>query len=293
MRVNLREFVRLIRVPSLSATVIPIITGGASAIASYGSANVLLWLDMFAAALLMQIAANILNEHGDYVNRIDTSPSHGFAGSIVRGVATPREVLTLAIATDTMALLLAIPLVIARGYAILFAGMFGAFVSVVYSEGPYPLSKTPFGEPAVGLTMGVVEVAAAQLAAAGRLSALALLLSAPLSLLVASILASNNIRDIEKDRAAGRRTVEVLLGRSLSPFLFYALVFVSYALLVVLFALTGVPGVLLPFASFPLALILSLRLERTGWKLGVEYSSAIYLAFGLLLAAGLFALASA
>jgi len=286
---NLREFVRLIRVPSPSATIIPLAAGGASAAVSYGGVNVALWLDMLAAALLMRIAANMLNEHGDYVNRIDTSPTHGFAGSIVRGAATPREVLALAVATDTVALILAIPLVMARGYPILLAGVFGATVSVAYSEGPHPLSKTPLGELVVGLTMGVVEVAAAQLAAAGRLSTLALLLSAPLSFLVASILAANNIRDMEKDRAGGRRTVEVLLGHTLSPFLFYTLVFVAYALLVVLFALTGIPGVLLPFASFPLALTLTHRLERTGWRLGVEYSSAIYLTFGLLLVAGLLA----
>jgi 1,4-dihydroxy-2-naphthoate octaprenyltransferase len=287
--VNLREFLRLIRIPSLSATVIPLAAGGAAAVKSYGNLNAALWLDMFVAALLMQIAANILNEHGDYVNRVDRSPSHGFAGSIVRGVATPHEILGFAIAIDAAALLLAIPLVAARGYPILLAGLFGALVSIVYSEGPHPLSKTPFGELAVGATMGLVEISAAQFVAAGKVSSFALLLSAPLSLLVASILIANNTRDIEKDRAGGRKTIEVAIGLPLSAFLFYCVVFLSYALLVVLFALTGVRGILLPFTSLPLALLLSLRLERSGWRLGVEYSSAIYLVFGLLLVAGVLA----
>jgi len=286
---HLREFVRLIRVPSLSATVVPLLLGAVAGLESFRRLDISLWLDMFFVALLMQIGANIFNEHGDFVKGVDTRPSHGFAGSIVRGAMSPREVLLTAVGVDVTASLLAIPLVIARGYVVLLAGLFGAAISVIYSEGSHPLSGTPFGEVAVGLTMGVLEVISSEFVASGGVSGLAFALSAPISLLVASILVSNNIRDLEKDKASGRRTLEVILGDSLSPFLFYFTLFSAYGLSIMNFGIMGVRGLLLPLVSLPFALWFSLRLDQDGWKLGVEYSSAIYLVFGLLLITGVLA----
>ena len=60
---NLRQFISLIRVPSLSVTAAPLLVGGAIA-SRLSSFNPILWVDMFAVALLMQIATNVFNYMG-------------------------------------------------------------------------------------------------------------------------------------------------------------------------------------------------------------------------------------
>ena len=75
---NIRQFIELIRVPSLSATAIPLLLG---LTISYklGSVNAAMWIDLFVVALLMQIATNMANEHGDYIHGVDKHASYGFA----------------------------------------------------------------------------------------------------------------------------------------------------------------------------------------------------------------------
>lgn len=82
---------------------------------------------------------------GDFVKGVDTRPSHGFAGLIVRGAMSPREVLLTAVGVDVTASLLAISLVIARDYVVLLAGLFGAAISVIYSEGSHPFQGRRLG----------------------------------------------------------------------------------------------------------------------------------------------------
>lgn len=279
---NFKQFIALIRVPSLTATAVPLLTGGALAIRT-GGFNVVYWVIMLATALFMQIATNIFNEHGDYVNGIDKSAAHGFAGIIVKGEATAKEVLGIAVVFYVLAAILAVPLVLARGTDVLAMGLVAAAVGILYSEGPLPLSKTPFGEIFVGITMGLIEVSATELVSCGRITFFAYLISVPISLLVASILVANNIRDIGKDNQVGRKTLVVILGTRYSPVLYYIMIAVSYAWLPVIYVLTGNGLMNLPFITLPLAIVGMALLHKNGWKFGVEISSIVYLLYGVVL----------
>jgi len=280
---NIKQFILLIRVPSLSATVVPLTIGAALSLHS-GIFSSELWLDMFVAALFMQIGTNVFNEHGDYVNSTDRYASHGFAGIIVKGEATPNEVLTVAIIFYILAALLAVPLIIARGLLVLVLGLISAAVGVLYSEGPYPLSRTPLGEIIVGITMGFIEIVATEIVSIGMITISAYIVSVPVSLLVASILIGNNIRDIVKDREAGRRTLSVLLGGGYSRILFYSIIILSYIWLIVIYIYTARTAVLLTFLTLPFSLWALVFLKRKGWKYSVEIASLIYLVYGIALA---------
>lgn len=87
---------RLIRVPTLAATAVPLIIGGSVGLAE-GKFSTMLWVDIFIVALLIQIGTNIFNEYGDFRRKIDTEPSVGFAGLIVKGESSAKEVLAAAI----------------------------------------------------------------------------------------------------------------------------------------------------------------------------------------------------
>jgi 1,4-dihydroxy-2-naphthoate octaprenyltransferase len=280
---NLRQFISLIRVPSLSATVAPLLVGGAIA-SRLSSFNPILWADMFAVALLMQIATNVFNEHGDYVNGVDRYVSHGFAGLIVKGEASPREVFIIAVVLEILAGILAIPIVISRGFTVLALGIVAFLVGILYSEGPVPISRTPFGEVIVGLTMGFIEIVATVLVSAGRLVMMAYLLSLPLSLLVASILTAANTRDIDKDRDVGRKTLAVLLGKERAALLFYSMVIFSYIWIPVVSIITGNVKINLTLLTLPIAYRGLIKLKREGFLYGVEISSIIYIMYSIFLA---------
>ena len=180
--------------------------GGALAL-NIGRFGLLSWLDILLVALLMQIATNSLNEYGDYRHAVDTVPSVGFAGIIVSGEVKASEVLYTAAACYALAFCLGIALVFERGVGLLVLGMIAILAGVLYSEGPLPISSTPFGEILVGIIMGPIEVVSANIAASGSSSALALTYSLPVGLMVTSILLANNLRDVDKDREHGRRTI--------------------------------------------------------------------------------------
>jgi len=235
---NFRQFISLIRVPSLTATVVPCLIGLALAI-KVGEFNLVLWLIMLVVALFMQLGTNVFNEHGDYIHGVDKSASHGFAGIIVKGIATANEVLCIALAFYTAAAILAMPLVLVRGIYVLVMGLTAAAVGILYSEGPLPLSKTPFGEIFVGITMGFIEVIATEFVSSGRITLSAYLISVPISLLVASILLANNIRDIAKDILAGRKTLAIILGARYSAAIYYIMIILSYIWLFLLYMFTG------------------------------------------------------
>src|ERR1700691_5841704 len=158
------QLIRLARVPTLAATAVPVMVGGALGFAE-GSFSPLAWLDIFLVALLLQMGTNALNEYGDYRGAVDTAPSPGIAGVIVSGEVSAREVFRVAVALYALALGLGLVLVIFRGALMLILGVVAALAGIFYSTGPRPVSSTPFGETLVAVVMGPVEVVSASLAA--------------------------------------------------------------------------------------------------------------------------------
>lgn len=92
-------------------------------------------------------------------------------------------------------------------------GILGGIAVLLYSGGPVPLSYLPVGELVSGVIMGGFIPLGILAAASGGLHFQVLLPSLPLILGIALIMMSNNGCDIEKDRAAGRKTLPALLGR--------------------------------------------------------------------------------
>lgn len=281
---NPGQFVRLIRVPTLAATVVPLIVGGAVAY-SQGEFSPFLWLIIFGVALLMQIATNILNEYGDFRRKIDLVPSAGFAGLILSGEATAREVLLAAISCYVAAAALGLVLVFFRGVLILLLlGMVAILGGIFYSEGPLPVSSTPFGEVLVALLMGPIEILSADLAASGTVSSLAFVVSIPVGLMVAAILLTNNLRDIDKDRSRGRRTLAVLIGRRSGSNLLFILILLTFLWTIPAFALFETSAsVFLTWFAFPIALPSYYRIINGGWSRSVVLISRVHVLVGTLL----------
>jgi 1,4-dihydroxy-2-naphthoate polyprenyltransferase len=277
------QLIRLARVPTLAATAVPVMVGGALGFAE-GSFSLLAWLDIFLVALLLQMGTNTLNEYGDYRGAVDTAPSPGIAGVIVSGEVSAREVFRVAVALYALALGLGLVLVIFRGALMLILGVVAALAGILYSTGPRPVSSTPFGETLVAVVMGPVEVVSASLAASGRISDLAFAFSFPVSLMVAAILLTNNLRDFEKDSAHGRRTLPIVIGRKNG--------FLVLSLLVALTFLWSLPAflfypvsasVFLLWLALPLAIWSLRHVSDQGWRRSVPVISRLDILVGILL----------
>ena len=278
------QLLALARIPTLAATAVPIVVGGALGY-SAGEFDPLAWLDVFVVALLMQVATNAINEHGDFGRSVDKAPGPGFAGIIVSKQVSAREVLVAASACYGAAFVLGLALVWVRGPVMLLLGAAAILVGVLYSEGPLPISSTPFGELIVGLVMGVAEVVASDLAAAGAISGLALTYSVPVSLTVMAILVANNVRDISKDRESGRRTLVVLIGRERGVALLFVLVLLAEAWSVPAFLLFSAPAsVFLLWLALPAVLQSFAKFRKdASWRDSVTVTARLHLIIGALL----------
>ncbi len=262
--------------------------GGALATNS-GRFGLASWLDILLVALLMQIATNALNEYGDYRHAVDTVPSAGFAGIIVSGEVRASEVLYTASACYGLAFVLGILLVLERGVALLVLGVVAILAGVLYSEGPLPVSSTPFGEVLVGVIMGPIEVVSANIAASGAYASLSLTYSIPVGLMVTSILLANNLRDVDKDREHGRRTIAVMVGRRRGSIILLGLIASAFLWSVPAFLIYSAPtSVFLLWLALPVAVKGCAELmEGKAWDNSVTVVARIHVLVGLLLAVSL------
>jgi 1,4-dihydroxy-2-naphthoate octaprenyltransferase len=165
---------------------------------------------------------------------------------------------------------------------------------VLYTGGPRPYGYEGLGEVFVFLFFGVVAVTGSYFAQVERLEWEALVLAVPVGLLAAAILVVNNVRDLETDRRAGKRTLAVRLGRERTRVLYVAMVaaaFVTAQLPWLLGSLS--PWLLLTLLAIPLGVpvVRTVRTRSDGPALNgaLAGTGQLQLAFCLLLSAGILA----
>jgi 1,4-dihydroxy-2-naphthoate octaprenyltransferase len=205
---------------------------------------------MLVVATFIQAATNMFNEYFDYVKGLDTPDSVGIAGAITQDGVQPRTILYTALATLTAAMLLGIYICAHSSWWLALIGAVSALVGFLYSGSPYPISASPFGELIAGGLMGTGIVLLSCFIQQTSIHLHEVLMSIPLTVLIGAILTANNIRDIEGDRANGRRTLAILLGHKWAV-RFLACSLLSANLWVVLLVLLGVssPWVLIALGS--------------------------------------------
>jgi 1,4-dihydroxy-2-naphthoate octaprenyltransferase len=211
-------WLRAIRLPFLTATIVPVVLG---ATAAWHDTGVLLWPRFWiaaAGALLVHIGANLANEYWDHASGADPgdpplTPLSGGSHVIQDGLIAPRAILGASLASLAVACALGVYLNgIARGNAILTLGLVGVFLGYFYSGAPLRLGYRGLGEAVIGLGFGPMMAAGSYYVQADALSTRVLLISVPVGLLIALVLLINGFPDREADAAAGKRTVVVLAG---------------------------------------------------------------------------------
>jgi 1,4-dihydroxy-2-naphthoate polyprenyltransferase len=134
---------------------------------------------------------------------------------------------------------------------------------VLYTGGPRPYGYEGLGEVFVFLFFGLVAVTGSYYVQTEKVEWEALVLAVPVGLLAAAILVVNNVRDIDTDRRAGKRTLAVRLGRPKTRTVFGLMVYLAFLTAPLPWILGALsPWLLLPLALLPFAVML-VRLVRT------------------------------
>lgn len=247
---------------TLTATYVPL--GLAAVIAlQHGVFDGLAFVLALLGVLCLQIGANLINEYFDYKRGADELKVAGQGMTIKNKVLTPADVLRGAILTVGAGVAIGLFLLAYSGPLLLWIGLGGVLVVILYTAGPFPLAYNGLGELAVFIFMGPVMVLGAYYVMAHDVHWTPVLAALPIAFTVAAILHANNIRDIDADRAVNKRTLAVRFGLAFARAEYVFLVGAAYISLVLL-VLTGVMPwpVLATFLTLPEALRL-VRIIRT------------------------------
>ena len=242
-----------IRPATLPAATSGVVAGLGAALAVGAPFRLDTALACLAVALLLQVLANLGNDLSDFRRGADTPDRAGPTRVAASGMVTERQ-LEVAIAVVVgLAGLIGLWLVFVGGWVILALGLLAIGAALAYTGGPWPYGYRALGEVFVFTFFGLVAVAGTAYLQAGRLEPLFIVAALPVGALVTAILVVNNLRDIPTDRAAGKRTLAVLLGEERTRAEYALLLAGAYAVPTALLLAGFGVAQLLPLATAPLA----------------------------------------
>jgi 1,4-dihydroxy-2-naphthoate octaprenyltransferase len=199
------------RPKTLTAAVAPVLVG--TGLAAHD--DTLAWVPAAAAlvgALLIQIGTNLANDYYDFVLGGDTSERVGPVRVTQAGLIPPERVRNGTVAVLGAAMLVGFYLVMVAGWPILWIGLASVACAVLYTGGPFPLAYRGLGDVFVFVFFGLAAVGGTYYVQALVWPVDAVLAGTGLGALSTSLLVVNNLRDMETDARAGKRTLAVRLG---------------------------------------------------------------------------------
>jgi 1,4-dihydroxy-2-naphthoate polyprenyltransferase len=288
--IPLRIWVMAARPRTLPAAVAPVLVGTALA-GSEGDFRPLAFAAALMASVFIQIGTNLSNDYSDARRGADTEERLGPVRVTAGGLVPPRKVLVATWLAFAIAVAAGAYLIALVGWELLAIGAASILAGILYTGGPRPYGYEGLGETFVFLFFGVVAVTGSYYVQTEDLTWLALALSVPVGLLAAGILLVNNIRDIDTDRRAGKRTLAVRLGRDRARRLFAVVVVLPFVVVTAIAAADARPALFLTLLSAPLvpSLVRTVSTRTDGPSLNAALARCGVLLglFSLLLAAGL------
>ena len=242
-------------------------------------------------ALLLQIGANLANDVFDFKKGVDTHERLGPLRVTQAGLLTQGQVYVGMGVVFGLAALLGVYLAWTAGWPVIAIGVLSILAALAYTGGPYPLGYHGLGEVFVFLFFGLAACCGTFFVLTGAFDLVSLWIAVPLGLLTVAILIVNNLRDIETDRATGKRSLAVVFGAEWTRREYTAVIALAYLVpLLMWITASGPLWVLLVFLSIPRFIALRSTLyHETGRPLNQALAGTgqLELLFGLFLFLGL------
>lgn len=283
---------------SLTASAVPVAAGIALAAGS-GPVRWTLAAAALAAAVLLQVGTNVVNEVYDVRGGVDSITSPRASLAVLKGRLSEHQALAYAVTALALAVGLGGWLIAARGWPVTLLGIAGLLGGVGYTAPPLRLKYRALGLPVVFILMGPVMVEGSYYVVTGRLDLAGFVVSLPIGCLVTAILHGNEWRDIADDARVGVSTLAIKIGGRRAYFAYLGLVLGAYLALVCEVLAGAVPTDAIAAAlSLPLLVrvVLAAALGARGERrplTTIDLSTAqLHALFGALLVAGLAAAAT-
>jgi 1,4-dihydroxy-2-naphthoate octaprenyltransferase len=243
-------------------------------------------------AVFIQVGTNLSNDYSDARRGADTEDRLGPVRVTAGGLVPPQQVLVATYVSFGVAVLAGVYLITVAGWQLLLVGAASIAAGVLYTGGPRPYGYEGLGELFVFLFFGIVAVTGSYFVQTTHLQWEAFALAVPVGLIASAILVVNNMRDIDTDRRAGKRTLAVRLGRARTRTLYAVMIYAAYLLAPVTWWFGPLrPWLLLPWLTLPLGaqLVRTMRNRTDGPSLNqaLAQTGLLQLTFCMLLSAGL------
>lgn len=252
---KIRSFLKLVEIQTKVASMIPFILGTVYSLYRFNKFNALNFLLMFISLLTIDMTTTAVNNYMDYKKAIKTQ-GYGYEkhNAIVRDNLKETHVIVVIFTLLTIAVTFGVLLFLNSSVVVLILGAISFAVGSLYSFGPVPISRTPFGEVFSGLFMGfiitfisiyihvydqniiTVAYSSGNINIAVNLVEVLyiFILSIPAISGIANIMLANNICDIEDDIENKRYTLPIYIGKERALKVFNIIYYVAYASILLL-----------------------------------------------------------
>jgi 1,4-dihydroxy-2-naphthoate octaprenyltransferase len=267
----------------LAGTAVAIHEGGIRPAAGLGA---------LVVALAMQVGVNFANDYSDFVRGADTPRRVGPIRAAASGVVAPEQVRWAALAAFGIAGAAGLALSLATDSRLLIVGAACLLAGWLYTGGPRPYGYLGLGELFVFVFFGLVATIGTVYVEALHVSPLAVLAGCGIGFLATAILVLNNLRDIETDAAAGKRTLATRIGRDRTLILLVLIVGAAFMVPILMFVL-GFAGATVAFVLFAIPIaampVRTAFASRSGPSLvaALKRMAAAEIVYSLLLTVGL------
>jgi 1,4-dihydroxy-2-naphthoate polyprenyltransferase len=287
---NSRIWILASRPRTLPAAIAPVLVGTALAGAE-DEFHPLPFVAALVGSIFIQIGTNLSNDYSDARRGADTEDRLGPVRVTAGGLMPPRRVLVGTYVAFGIAVAAGLYLAAVAGWELLVVGVASILAGVLYTGGPRPYGYEGLGELFVFVFFGIVAVVGSYYVQTEALRWEAFALAIPVGLLSSAILVVNNVRDIDTDRRAGKRTLAVRLGRERARRLFAVMVVLAFAAPVATFAFGGLTAWLLVTLvaaplGVPLVRTVSSRSDGPSLNGALAGTGRLLAVFSLLLSVG-------
>ncbi len=289
----MRIWLMAARPRTLPAAVAPVLVGPALALGA-GHFRALAFVAALLGAIFIQVGTNLSNDYSDARRGADTEDRLGPVRVTAGGLVPPSQVLLATYVTFGLAVLCGVYLVYVAGWELLAVGAASILAGVLYTGGPRPYGYEGLGELFVFLFFGVVAVVGSYFVQVQELPWQPFVCAVPVGLLASAILVVNNVRDLDTDRRAGKRTLAVRLGRERTRGLYVGMLTVAFLCGPLPWVLGSMSAwLLLCWLALPLAVsvakIVRTRVDGPSLNGALAKTGMLQLLFCLLLSAGILA----
>ncbi|MFV2000545.1 MAG: 1,4-dihydroxy-2-naphthoate polyprenyltransferase [Acidimicrobiia bacterium] len=229
------------RPATLLASIAPVLIGTASAWRD-GVFAMLPFVVVLFTALAIQIGVNFANDLADAARGADTETRIGPQRAVASGVISPQEMKRGILIVFGAAGLGGIYLIWYAGWPIFVIGVVSIVAALGYTNGPIPYGYFGLGELFVFIFFGLVATAGTRYVFSDSVPAAVWAGGVVMGFLASAILEANNIRDIDTDRDARKRTLAVILGRQRARRMFAATIIAAYVTIIFSVVLGFLPG---------------------------------------------------